>query len=223
MNTYRKVKRVVDVLIASAAILLVLWWLIPLIGLLIVIDSRGPVFFVQSRDGLDGKPFMCIKFRTMVPNAQAHLVQARENDNRITRIGHILRATYLDELPQFINILLGHMSFIGPRPHMHRDTVHYGLLIPGYMERLKVKPGFTGLAQVMGYTGNTADLRQMKNRIRLDRFYVKHQSAGLDFYIARRSFCEALKKLRTALLGIFEKPERRVNELHGDVYERKAA
>ena len=178
-------------------ILFVLWWLIPIIGILIKLDSRGPVFFTQSRDGKDKEPFYCIKFRTMRPNWTAHLIQAKANDERVTRFGSFLRKSHIDEIPQFINIFLGEMSLIGPRPHMHRDTNYYGRLIEKYDERLEAKPGFTGLAQINDLCGNTGHLQQMRDRVRIDRFYVKHQSLGMEFMIVAQSIHVAFRKFST--------------------------
>lgn len=200
--SYGFFKRFIDITISLVGIVFVLSWLIPLVGLLIILDSKGPVFFVQSRDGLKGRRFNCLKFRTMRPNFAAHLVQARKNDDRITRIGAFLRKSHIDELPQFINIFLGQMSFIGPRPHMHRDTVHYSSLVNNYYKRLEVKPGFTGLAQINDLCGNTSDVASMAKRVRLDNFYVDHQSLALDMHIILMSVRVALRKVNTFLNAV---------------------
>ncbi len=197
MSFYNATKRGVDILASSTVILLLLSWLIPIIGLIIKLDSKGPVFFVQSRDGKDKKPFYCLKFRTMKPSWTAHLIQAKENDDRITRIGMFLRKSHIDELPQFINIFLGEMTLIGPRPHMHRDTNYYGQLIENHDDRLRVTPGFTGLAQINDLCGNTGELMEMSHRVRLDRFYAENHSAALDIYIVFQSAVIALRKIKT--------------------------
>ncbi|OXS18961.1 undecaprenyl-phosphate glucose phosphotransferase, partial [Pseudomonas fluorescens] len=128
-------------------------WLTPLIALIIKLESKGPVFFVQKRNGLDYKEFTCFKFRSMVPNNKAHLEQVTRGDQRITKIGRFLRKTSIDELPQFFNVLLGSMSVVGPRPHMVSHTHMYAERIDKFMVRYFVKPGITGLAQVSGYRG----------------------------------------------------------------------
>ncbi len=177
------VKRVVDVIISEFLILFVLSWLTPLLFILIRLDSRGPLFFVQLRTGLGGKPFPCIKFRTMRMNDESHLAQAGTEDDRITRIGHFLRTTHIDELPQLINVLLNHMSLVGPRPHMLYHDLLFSDMLPQYKLRQQVRPGITGLAQSAGYHGATPDFLSISGRTRLDVFYVKHLSSGLDLRI----------------------------------------
>ena len=151
------------------------------------------MLFRQQRSGLGNKPFTCLKFRTMVVNDEADTVQAAWDDKRITAVGKFLRETSLDELPQFINVLRGDMSIVGPRPHMLYHTEMYSALIPGYMRRLMVKPGITGVAQVLGYRGETPELADMARRVRLDLWYVNHQSFKLDLYIFRVTLLDFLK------------------------------
>lgn len=177
------IKRAFDIAFSGVAILFVLSWLIPLISLLIKIDSRGPIFFKQKRTGKDNKVFWCFKFRTMTVNRNADKLQATKDDPRITRIGSFLRKTSLDEIPQFFNVLTGEMSVVGPRPHMLKHTEEYSRLIEKFMARHFVKPGITGLAQAKGYRGETRSLNMMKNRVRLDRFYVENWSIYLDMKI----------------------------------------
>lgn len=179
----RVIKRTGDVVISSLVIVGILSWLIPIIALLIKLDSKGPVFFLQKRNKKDGKVFTCIKFRSMIDNDDADLLQATTNDERITRLGRFLRNHYLDELPQFFNVLVGDMSFIGPRPHMITDNNKYEELIEYYDFRHKVKPGITGLSQAMGYVGETRHLQAMRDRVQLDIFYVRHWSFWLDLKI----------------------------------------
>jgi lipopolysaccharide/colanic/teichoic acid biosynthesis glycosyltransferase len=179
----RIIKRSVDVFLSSLVIVGILSWLIPVMALLIKLDSKGPVLFLQRRNKRGGKVFTCIKFRSMIENEDADLLQATANDERITKFGRFLRNHYLDELPQFFNVLAGDMSFIGPRPHMVSDNNKYEELIEFYDYRHKVKPGITGLSQAMGYVGETRNIQSMRDRVQLDIFYVRHWSAGLDIKI----------------------------------------
>ena len=188
----RTLKRIVDVVISLVIITAVLSWLIPLVALLIKLDSRGPVFFLQKRNKRRGELFTCIKFRSMVNNAHADILPAGKNDDRITSVGKFLRNHYLDELPQFFNVLWGDMSVIGPRPHMVSENMKFDGLVKNYSSRHKVKPGITGLAQVMGYVGETDDLHKIKGRVNMDIFYIRHWSIKLDLVILYRTFCKTL-------------------------------
>ena len=179
----RITKRAGDILLSSLIIVGILSWLIPIIALLIKLDSRGPVFFLQKRNKKGGKTFTCIKFRSMIENEEADLLQASADDERITKLGRFLRNHYLDELPQFFNVLFGDMSFIGPRPHMVSDNNKYEELIEFYDYRHKVKPGITGLSQAMGYVGETRNIQAMRDRVQLDIFYVRHWTLRLDLKI----------------------------------------
>jgi putative colanic acid biosynthesis UDP-glucose lipid carrier transferase len=176
-------KRVIDVVVSALLIVFVLSWLTPLLAVLIRLNSRGPVFFIQQRIGLGGKPFRCIKFRTMRVNEDSHILQAVSDDERITQLGHFLRITHIDELPQLINVLLNHMSLIGPRPHMLYHDLLFSDMLPAYHLRHLVKPGITGLAQSYGYYGATPDFFSIAARTRLDLFYVRHVSSALDLTI----------------------------------------
>ncbi len=177
-------KRIFDVLFSLMITVGFLWWIFIILGFLIKIDSPGPVFFIQKRTGIGGKSFRCFKLRTMKVNKEADTLQASKNDQRITTLGRFLRKTSLDELPQFINVLKGDMSVIGPRPHMIAHTEKYTAIIEKYMYRHKIKPGITGLAQVKGFRGGTEeDDYAMKGRVRLDRFYIQNWSLGLDLKI----------------------------------------
>ncbi len=181
----RFLKRALDTFIAALVILLVLSWLIPLIALLIRSDSRGPVFFLQKRKKKDGKVFTCLKFRTMFVTDESDILP-NCNETRITRFGRFLRKHYIDELPQFFNVLCGDMSVIGPRPHMVFENFKYEQLVQDYSLRHTVKPGITGLAQVLGYAGST-DLQKIRSRVFLDIYYMQHWSLGLDFRIMLRT------------------------------------
>jgi exopolysaccharide biosynthesis polyprenyl glycosylphosphotransferase len=176
-------KRIFDVVFASFVLLGICSWLFPLIAILIKLDSRGPIFFKQQRSGRAGKDFLCFKFRTMVVNPEADTRQATKNDDRITRLGRFLRESNIDELPQFINVLLGDMSVVGPRPHMLKHTQEYSKTISNYMLRHLIKPGVTGLAQAKGYRGQTDDNYSMKNRVRVDILYIERWTFLLDLKV----------------------------------------
>ena len=179
----RFIKRFVDVFLSTIIIVGILTWLTPIIAFLIKLDSKGPVFFLQKRNKRGGKFFTCIKFRSMIENDDADVMQATADDERITKFGRFLRNHYIDELPQFFNVLVGDMSFIGPRPHMISDNTKYEELIEFYDYRHKVKPGITGLSQAMGYVGETRNIQAMRDRVQLDIFYVRHWSLTLDVKI----------------------------------------
>ncbi len=172
-------KRTFDLLF-STVVLIVILPLFPLIALLIRLESKGPVFFIQKRTGYWNKPFGCIKFRTMAVNESSDQLQAVKNDARITKVGAFLRKTNIDELPQFINVFLGDMSVIGPRPHMIKHTEIYSNLIDKYMIRHEVKPGISGWAQVNGWRGPTEELYQMGKRVEFDVDYIENWSFWFD-------------------------------------------
>ena len=184
-----RIKRLVD-LVGAALALVLLAPLLLGIALLVATTSSGPVFFSQTRYGLDGRPFRMLKFRTMTvteDGATPGLQQARRNDPRVTPVGRILRRWSLDELPQLINVLGGSMSLVGPRPHAVDHNEHYRQLIPGYMQRHSFKPGMTGLAQVEGWRGETADLSAMARRVQADLRYQREWSLSMDFRILLRT------------------------------------
>ncbi len=176
-------KRFLDVVISLFVVVFVLSWLIPIIGLLIMIESRGPIFFKQKRTGKNNQPFNCLKFRSMKPNKSADLQQATKNDMRVTRIGRILRKTSLDEFPQFINVLRGEMSLVGPRPHMVKHTDDYSKIVEQYMIRHFLKPGITGWAQINGFRGEITEPRQIKLRVQNDLWYLENWNIWLDIRI----------------------------------------
>ena len=182
-KTFFVIKRLTDILISSFVIFFVLSWLTPIISFLIIIDSRGPVFFIQKRVGKGGKSFLCYKFRSMIMNPEADTVRAIPDDPRITRIGKLLRLYNIDELPQFFNVFFGQMSVVGPRPHMHSDCSDFSSFIPGYKFRNLVKPGITGLAQAKGLHGPASDSEMIERRFQWDAFYVRHASWELDLAI----------------------------------------
>jgi putative colanic acid biosynthesis UDP-glucose lipid carrier transferase len=191
-KTYLFFKRVMDILFSIFFIAGVLSWLLPIIGLLIIIDSKGPVFFIQRRIGRNGRSFRCLKFRTMIINDEADEKQADENDYRITRIGKLLRKTNMDEFPQFINVLAGDMSLIGPRPHMVSDCTRFSFVIPAYKFRTLMRPGITGLAQVKGHHGPTHDYESIFNRYHWDAEYIRNATAWLDIKIIFLTFFQSL-------------------------------
>lgn len=185
-------KRVFDVLFATVFLVTIATWLFPLIAIAIRLDSRGPVLFRQRRVGLNGETFECLKFRTMRFDPEGKFVQAQKNDPRITRVGAVLRRTNFDELPQFLNVLFGQMSVVGPRPHV-ADLDHiFAGVVPGYSMRNVVRPGVTGLAQVSGCRGETRSVREMTHRIRFDLFYIRSWSFVLDLKIIFLTVWKAL-------------------------------
>lgn len=191
-------KRIFDVLISSFVILFILSWLVPLLSLLIFIESPGPVFFSQFRTGKNKKSFLCYKFRSMKINKNADLQQASKNDDRITKIGRFLRRTSLDEFPQFINVLIGTMSIVGPRPHMIKHTDDYSKLVDQYMVRHFSKPGITGWAQVNGYRGEITETHEIKNRVYYDIWYLENWSLLLDIKIVFLTVFNVLKGEKNA-------------------------
>jgi len=187
------IKRSFDIVLSLFIIIFVLSWLTPILGILIKLESKGPIFFKQKRNGLDYQEFYCYKFRSMRPNAMAHLHQVRKGDIRITGIGKIIRKTSMDELPQFINVLKGDMSVVGPRPHMVSHTQMYAERIDKFMVRHFVKPGITGLAQVNGYRGEVEDDNHIINRVKYDIFYLENWSLFLDIKIVFQTIYNAIK------------------------------
>ena len=180
-------KRSFDLAAASVLIVGLLSWMLPLIALLIKLDSKGPVFFFQKRNKKNGKLFTCIKFRTMVVNDKADTMAALENDARITKTGKFLRKHHLDELPQLLNVWWGDMSIIGPRPYMISDNEKYAPLIKNYLARQKVKPGITGLAQVRDYVNPIVKTENMEARVSKDLYYIYHWSPLLDIKIIMKT------------------------------------
>lgn len=179
----RALKRSFDIFFSLVILLTIFPVLYIIAGILIKLSSPGPILFTQKRTGLYGQDFMCFKFRTMKVNEDADLLQAVKDDPRKTKIGDFLRRTNLDEFPQFINVLLGDMSVVGPRPHMLKHTEQYSALIDKYMVRHLVKPGVTGWAQVTGYRGETKTLEQMEGRVKRDVWYIENWSFFLDLKI----------------------------------------
>ena len=187
------VKRTFDVILSSLVIVFVLSWLTPLLAILIKLESKGPVFFKQSRNGFNYKEFDCYKFRSMTPNEDAHLFQVTRGDQRITKVGKFIRKTSIDELPQFFNVLFGDMSVVGPRPHMVSHTNMYAKRIDKFMVRHFVKPGITGLAQISGFRGEVESDKDIIGRVKFDIFYIENWSLLLDLRIIFKTVMNAIK------------------------------
>lgn len=187
------IKRTFDLVFST----LFLCTLFPVILIIVTIITKitmpGPVFFRQKRNGLNDKEFYCLKFRSMKVNADADRLQATKDDPRKTKWGNIMRKTNIDELPQFINVFMGDMSVVGPRPHMLKHTEEYSKLIDKYMVRHLVKPGVTGWSQVTGFRGETKELKDMQGRIRGDIWYIENWSFWLDLYIIYRTVANVFK------------------------------
>jgi len=166
-------------------VLLCLAPLLIVLSVAVKLSSPGPVFFKQKRKGIDGNEFEIYKFRSMRVHKETagHVTQAKKGDKRVTRVGAFLRRTSLDELPQFINVLRGEMSVVGPRPHALEHDDIYKDLVKGYMYRYRIKPGITGWAQVNGFRGETDRIEKMMGRVKLDLYYMQHWTFGLDMKI----------------------------------------
>ncbi len=186
-------KRLFDLVFSSLVIIFVLSWLYPLIAILIKWESKGPVLFKQLRSGRNDTPFWCYKFRSMTVNQDSDKVQATKNDARITKIGAFLRRTSLDEMPQFLNVFIGNMSVVGPRPHMLKHTEEYKKIISKFMVRHFLKPGITGWAQVNGFRGETRLLEDMDNRVKYDIYYLENWTTALDVRIIFMTIINAIR------------------------------
>ena len=177
------IKRLFDIVFSFFVILLILSWLVPIIAIITKLTSKGPVFFLQKRQGYRGKIFRCIKFRTMVPNTMSDIKMADDNDDRLTKFGKFLRLSTLDEMPQFINVFFGDMSIVGPRPHPINLNKEYRYKVYNFDKRHRFKPGITGLAQSLGYSGFISTFKDMNHRVKMDVFYFKNWSIFLDLKI----------------------------------------
>lgn len=189
----KRIKHLFDVVFSILVILLLLSWLTPLIALLIKMESKGPVFFKQRRNGLNYKEFYCYKFRSMQLNSKADLEQVQRNDPRVTKLGRIIRKFSIDELPQFYNVLLGDMSVVGPRPHMVSHTEMYAKSVDKFMVRHFIKPGITGLAQINGCRGEVETEKDIVNRVKFDIFYLENWSILLDLKIINKTVINTIK------------------------------
>ena len=188
------IKRIFDILFSILVCLLVLSWIIPILWVLVKLESKGPLIFKQKREGLNGEHFICYKFRSMRINDLADKIHATKNDSRVTKIGAFLRRTSIDELPQFFNVLLGDMSVVGPRPHIESLSLEYQKVVDDYLKRHIVKPGITGLAQISGYRGEVKKSSDIKNRVRLDIFYIENWSFFLDIKIILKTIFNVFLK-----------------------------
>ena len=186
-------KRTFDIIFSLFIIVFVLSWLTPLLAVLIKMESKGPVFFKQKRNGINYKVFECYKYRSMRPNQLADLKQVSKGDTRITKIGRWLRKTSIDELPQFINVLKGEMSVVGPRPHMVNENERFLKRIDRFMRRHYVKPGITGLAQVKGYRGEVETDEDIINRLKYDLHYIENWSFWFDIKIVLLTIYNVLR------------------------------
>lgn len=189
----RFIKRAFDIAISGIFLCTVFPFAYIFVAIGTKLTSKGPVFFIQERSGENGQTFGCIKFRSMRVNDDADKVQATKNDPRKTRFGDFLRRSSIDELPQFINVLKGDMSIVGPRPHMLQHTEQYSKLVNRYMVRHLIKPGITGWAQVTGYRGETHELSQMEGRVRRDIWYLENWSLLLDVRIIFKTVWNAVR------------------------------
>ncbi len=189
----KRLKRIFDIIFSLLIVVFLLSWLTPIIALFILIESKGPIFFKQKRNGLNYEEFYCYKFRSMHLNPIADLEQVQKNDPRITKIGKFIRKTSIDELPQFFNVLLGDMSVVGPRPHMVSHTEMYAKSVDKFMVRHFIKPGITGLAQTNGFRGEVETEKDIINRVKYDIFYLENWSILLDIKIIFATVVNAIK------------------------------
>jgi putative colanic acid biosynthesis UDP-glucose lipid carrier transferase len=187
------VKRVFDMTFSFFVCVFILSWLIPILWILVKLESKGPLIFRQKREGINGKEFICYKFRSMEVNNFSDQVHAKKHDTRVTKMGTFLRKTSMDELPQFFNVLLGNMSVVGPRPHLESLSLEYQKDVNDYLKRHILKPGITGLAQISGYRGEIKKRSDIKNRVRLDIFYIENWSFLLDLKIIIKTVLNVFK------------------------------
>lgn len=192
------IKRIFDLVFSSLVIIFIMSWLTPLMAILIKLESKGPIFFRQKRNGLDYEEFDCYKFRSMFVNENADIEEAVKNDPRITKVGAFMRRTSLDEMPQFFNVFIGNMSVVGPRPHMLNFTEKYAVKVNKFKARHFIKPGITGMAQTHGYRGEIEKDSDIINRIKYDIFYMESWSLLLDLKIIYLTIKNALKGERKA-------------------------
>lgn len=189
----RIIKRTFDIVFSLGVIVFLLSWLMPIMMIIIRLESKGAAIFAQLRSGRNNEPFFCFKFRSMRINAASDTKQAVKGDARITKIGSFMRKTSLDEFPQFFNVLLGNMSIVGPRPHMLKHTEEYREIISHYMVRHHLKPGITGWAQVNGFRGETTEHKQMLDRVEHDVWYLENWSLFKDLEIIYKTVANVVQ------------------------------
>jgi putative colanic acid biosynthesis UDP-glucose lipid carrier transferase len=194
-NIYNRFqKRIFDIIFSLIIITTIFPWLFPIIFIIQKITSKGPAFFIQKRSGQGNQEFNCLKFRTMYENIYSNQKGTEKNDVRITKFGNFLRKTRIDELPQFINVLFGQMSVVGPRPHMIKHTVEYSKLIDEFLVRHFVKPGITGWAQTTGYIDESRKLQEMSDKVKKDVWYIENWTFLLDLKIIGLTIVKIFKK-----------------------------
>lgn len=202
MRTYRNklngkgsqfIKRTFDILVSGIFICLIFPFIYIIVGLLIKGTSKGPIIFKQKRNGLHGKEFWIYKFRSMRENEESDEQQATKEDARKTKIGNFMRRTNIDEIPQFLNVFLGDMSIVGPRPHMVKHTKEYSKQVDNFMVRHWVKPGITGWSQVTGLRGEIKNTDQIAKRVEGDIWYIEHWSFALDIRIIFMTIVNIIK------------------------------
>ena len=186
-------KRIFDILFSLFTLTFFVSWMYLIFGLIIKFQSKGPIIFKQRRHGLGGKVFDCYKFRTMIQNDEEDTKFADNNDVRLTKFGKFLRISALDEMPQFLNVLLGNMSVVGPRPHPVKLNNEFSKKINKFSKRHQFKPGITGLAQVQGFRGKIYNFYDMSSRVKLDRYYFKNWSILFDLKICTKTFFGILR------------------------------
>lgn len=191
-------KRMFDFIMVVMFLIFIASWLFPIIAILIKIDSKGPVFYRQLRHGQNNVPFYCLKFRSMKFEQEDRFRQASKDDSRVTKVGSFLRRSSLDELPQLLNVLMGEMTIVGPRPHAVPMNKEFAEKIENFMCRHMVKPGITGLAQSKGFRGEIKDSYDMNARLRYDLFYIKNWSFLFDVKIILWTFYSLIFKNENA-------------------------
>lgn len=201
-NIQNVFKRLFDICFALALTLFVLSWLVPFLWILVKLDSKGPLFFVQQREGINGVPFSCYKFRTLPTDAPAH-VPGQALQTHVSRLGRILRNSGIDELPQALNILKGEMSVVGPRPHLAIDNTYFSKVVgaEAMHKRQTVLPGLTGWAQVKGHKGAALSDKNIRRRIQADLAYIDRQNLWLDIRIVTISFMMLVRAAVSKLLA----------------------
>ena len=189
----RCIKRLVDLIVAIPVVLFVLPWLCAMVWLIHRLRSPGPLFFKQKRGGLGGRPFWMFKFRTMHCQSRDESVQAAYRDERVFRGGYWLRKFSIDEFPQFLNVIAGDMSLVGPRPHLEAHDEAFSEISPEYRVRSLIKPGITGLAQVEGHRGPTPESSHVHARVKADVHYLENWSLSLDLVVVMRTFIQLVR------------------------------